>query len=188
MAKLLHAAPLSDLSPADWETLEKGESVLLKHRPREKSPVDNRFVSVALLISAQRETIWNTINDKENASKFLQGIVSSKVLERNGNEILVEQRTRVGGPKGDYLYRLRHTLYPMEKALFVYAGGELKDTEGGWWIFDGKTPDTCVVVYALRVDPGLLAPQGIVKSGLKKSMPLTLKGIEKEVTLRESQR
>lgn len=168
--------------------LSSGGSVVLRKRPDEKGEPDPRFVTVALQVVGSRETIWEVIHDKEHAADFLDGVLESKVLERDENRLLVEQRTHVGGPKGAYRYRLLHKLTPMSKATFSYAGGELKDVEGAWWIFEGPTPKTCLVVYSLHIDAGFFAPQPIVKSGMKKTMPKTMASIAREVAKREATR
>lgn len=171
---------------ARGKRLAAGECLVLDLRPDETAASrDARFVTVARLVQGSRKTIWETINDKDRAADFLDGVLESKVLERQGNTLLVEQLTRVGGPKGSYRYRLRHVLQPMARADFTYAGGELKDVEGAWWIFDGPAPGTCLVVYALHIDAGLFAPQAIVKAGMRKSMPKAVEGIAKEVARRE---
>ncbi len=174
------------LDEARGKRLAAGECVVLDCRPDETaSGRDARFVTVARLVEGSRQTVWETIHDKENAASFLDGVLESKVLERQGNEILVEQRTRVGGPKGAYRYRLRHVLRPMARADFSYAGGELENVEGAWWIFDGPSPDACLVVYSLHIDAGFFAPQAIVKAGMRKSMPRAVEGIAREVARRE---
>lgn len=121
------------------------------------------------------------INDKENASHFLEGVLESRVIERQGNRILVEQLTHVGGPRGSYRYRLWHELTPMTRADFTCAGGELRNILGTWWIYDGPDENSSVVVYSLHIDPGLLAPQAVVKAGMRKTMPQTIQLIAKEV-------
>ena len=178
------AAPGFDA--AQIAKLAAGETLLLSHRPDEEGKnADDRFVTTARYFRGSRERIWEAINDKENAAAFIDGVLESKVIEREGNRILVEQRTRVGGPKGDYRYRLEHVLTPMSRAIFTYEGGELKDVEGGWWIFDGPDGETFLVVYSLRIDAGFFAPQSLVRSGMKKSMPKTMDAIAREVVRRE---
>lgn len=183
---LAEADPAPKLAEVEAKRLAAGECVVLQRRPDEAAKADHRFVTVARYIDGSRETIWAVVNDKENAAKFLDGVLESKVLEREGDSILVEQRTRVGGPKGSYLYRLRHELVPMSKATFTYAGGELKDVIGAWWIFDGPSVDRCLVVYSLHIDAGFFAPQAIVKAGMKKTIPQTLASIAAEVARREA--
>lgn len=172
--------------PADQRaSLTKGEVIVLSCRPDEEAAeVDSRFVSVAKLISGSREMIWEVIHDKEDAELFLDGVLESRVIKETENEIIVEQRTHVGGPKGDYLYRLRHRLTPHKRSDFTYIDGEIRNVLGSWWIFDGATEDTHLVVYSLHIDPGVFAPQFVVKRGMKKSMPGTVRSIQKEVKRR----
>lgn len=169
---------------ADTKHLAEGQCVVLDCRPDESGKGDSRFVTVACLINGSRETIWEVINDKDNAASFLEGVLESKVIERDGNHLLVEQRTKVGGPKGSYQYRLRHELTPMTRATFTYAGGELEDVIGAWWIFDGPNPECCLVVYSLYIDAGFFAPHAIVKAGMKRTIPKTMASIAAEVARR----
>lgn len=162
-----------------------GQCIVLEKRPDEVGESDSRFVTVAAMVEGSRETIWEVINDKKNAADFLDGVLESKVIEQQGNRILVEQLTRVGGPRGSYRYRLWHELRPMSRADFTYAGGELRNVLGSWWIFDGPKDTACFVVYSLHIDPGLLAPQVVVKAGMRKTMPQTIQSIAKEVARRK---
>jgi len=178
------AEELPGLDPSQRSRLEAGDCIVLEKRPDETDKTDHRFVTVAAIIEGPRKTVWEVINDKENASTFLEGVLESEVIERQGNRILVEQLTHVGGPRGSYRYRLWHELTPMTKADFTYAGGELRNVLGTWWIYDGPDAGRCVVVYSLHIDPGLLAPQAVVKAGMRKTMPKTIQSIAKEVAKR----
>ncbi|MDF1738570.1 MAG: SRPBCC family protein [Verrucomicrobiales bacterium] len=175
------AQDFSKFDKAKQARFTKGEAVVLERRPGEAVP-NGRFVT-----EGTREEIWKVINDKEDAENFVDGVLESKVLKREGNRILVEQRTHVGGPKGAYRYRLWHTLTPMTRADFSYDGGEIKDIEGSWWIFEGNDAEHCLVVYSLHIHPGFFAPQTIVKHGMKKSMPGTLASMQKEVLRRRGE-
>ena len=166
--------------------LKNGEAVVLDRRPDEPDEVDKRFVTVAELVTGSRAEIWNVIADKEGAEFFLNGVLASKVIEESEDFIVVEQETAVGGPQGSYEYVLRHELTPMEKIDFSFVRGEIENVEGGWWIYDCPVEEKQLVAYALHVDPGGFAPQIIVKSGLKKSMPGTISSIQREVLRRRT--
>lgn len=184
----LSADRLPVFDEMDARRLDEGDCLVLERRPDETGEPDARFVTTARFIDGSRETIWEVINDKDHASEFLEGVLESRVLQRDGNRILVEQRTHVGGPKGAYRYRLLHELTPMTRAAFTYAGGELSDVIGAWWIFDCEKSDRFLVVYSLRIDAGFFAPQAIVKAGMKKTMPKTMASIAREVAKRSASR
>ncbi|MEX2581484.1 MAG: SRPBCC family protein [Verrucomicrobiales bacterium] len=169
-----------------WDELRRGEIVVLDERPDDGEDRDGRFVTCAALIEAPRREVWEVVNDKEHAADFVDGVLESRVLERTDDRILVEQATKVGGPKEFYRYRLRHRLHPIDRADFSYAGGDLKDVEGSWWFFEGKEPETCLLVYSLRIDAGFFAPGFVVRPGMRKSMPGTLRSIRKEVLRRQA--
>lgn len=167
--------------------LQEGKAVLLERRPDETAEIDKRFVTMAGLLTGSRSLIWEVIHDKENAEKFLDGVLESKVIEEEGNEILVAQKTHVGGPKGAYRYTLRHKLDPMKRADFSFVEGEIKNVLGSWWIYEAPDPEKMLVVYSLHIDPGVFAPQFVVKRGMKKTIPATLASIQKEVTRRQNE-
>ena len=164
--------------------LMENEAVVLPQRPDETTTIDKRFVTVAQLLEGTQREIWEVIHDKEDAEKFVDGVVESRVIESSETEILVEQRTKVGGPKGAYYYKLRHKLQPLSRSDFKYVEGEMRDVEGTWWIMEGPAECRCLVIYSLHIDPGVFAPQIVVKRGMKKSMPGTLQSMQKEVLRR----
>jgi len=166
------------------QTLLAGEAAVLPQRPDGKASGGLRYVTVAKLVRGSRDLIWEVINDKEDAARFMQGILESTVVESGPNTIVVDQRTEVGGPKGSYQYRLKHTLTPKRFALFDFLDGEIRDISGGWWIFDGPEAGAQLVVYSLHIDPGLFAPQAVVRRGQKISMPQAIKSIQDEVARR----
>lgn len=164
--------------------LLKGEVVPLSRRPGGGS--DRKYVTMAKLFKATRSEIWEVITDKEDTEKFLDGVIESRLVERNDKEIIFEQRTKVGGPKGSYLYTMKYILTPEVKAEFVYVKGEINDIGGGWYILEGPNPDYKLVVYALFIDPGGFAPQAVVRLGMRKTIPSTLTATEGEVKRRRS--
>tara|TARA_R110002096_G_scaffold187584_24_gene367113 strand:- start:3484 stop:4125 length:642 start_codon:yes stop_codon:yes gene_type:complete len=182
----LKAWDYESLEPLFRDQLSEGGAVSFPLRPDESDELDGRFVTVGQMIKGSREGIWVVINDKEDAEKFVDGVLESKVIEEGENLIVAAQRTKVGGPKGSYRYTLRHELTPMIRADFSFVEGEMRNVIGSWWIFDGPDSDTFLVVYSLFIDPGLFAPQFVVKSGMKKSMPGTLLSMQREVLRRRN--
>jgi ribosome-associated toxin RatA of RatAB toxin-antitoxin module len=176
------------LTVKERERLTAGETVVLSQRPDETEKMDHRFVTVAAVLEGPSSLLWEVINDKENAATFLDGVLESKVIKRDGNTLIVEQVTHVGGPRGSYRYRLRHQLTPKTRADFTYIEGELRNIEGSWWIFGESDSTKCLLVYSLHIDPGLIAPQPVVKSGMRRTMPKTIECIRSEVTRRRSAR
>ena len=182
----------SAVSAFDYESLDletrdsllKGDVVSLAKRPDESGAADKRFVTMAQLLAGTRRELWEVIHDKEDAELFVDGVLESKVIESSETEILVEQKTQVGGPKGAYHYQLRHTLTPHSRSDFKFVTGEMRDVIGSWWILDGPDEERCLVVYSLHIDPGRFAPQIVVKRGMRKSMPGTLNSMQREVLKR----
>lgn len=165
-------------------SLLAGEVVQLLKRPDETAEVDRRFVTICRLLEGTQREIWEVIHDKEDAELFVDGVLESRVIEADETTILVEQKTEVGGPKGAYSYRLRHTLTPYSRSDFTFVSGEIRDVVGSWWILEGPDEKRCLVVYSLHIDPGRFAPQIVVKRGMRKSMPGTIQAMQREVLRR----
>jgi len=174
--------PLPEWLDSRWKELETGEAVMLSRRPDEKKgKEDKKFVNFGILIEAPFAQVWEGVNDKDGAAQFMDGILFSRVKEHEGNEILVEQKTKVGGPKEHYHYFVRHFLHRNGRYVhFEHAGGELRDIQGGWWFYEGRKPGTTILVYSLHIDAAAFAPQFIVKRGMRKSIPRTVDQMRNE--------
>lgn len=178
--------PYAGYSETVKRRLVAGEVIALAQRPDESAEIDKRFVTMAKLMTGSRVAIWNVIHDKEDAENFLDGVLESHVVSAGENEMVVTQKTHVGGPKGAYRYTLRHKLQPMKRADFSFVKGEIRDVIGTWWICEGPDAARKLVIYSLHIDPGAFAPQFVVKRGMKKTIPATLSSIEKEVKRRSA--
>lgn len=172
-----------EFSAKEKESLRAGNVTLLKVRPGERE-ANSRFVTLAQVIKATRDELWDVLIDKDTAAEFVDGVLESEVLKREPTRFLFEQRTVVGGPKGSYLYKLWYDLTPQEQITFSFAGGDIKNIEGCWWILESSEEGKVIVVYSLFIDPGIFAPQPIVKAGMKKSMPGTIASMQREVLRR----
>ncbi|MEM7600764.1 MAG: SRPBCC family protein [Verrucomicrobiota bacterium] len=189
---ILLLSSIDDVFAFDYKSLAQevkdglltGEVVSLEKRPDEDLEVDKRFITLAQILEGTQREIWEVIHDKEDAELFVDGVLESRVIEESENEILVAQKTQVGGPKGAYHYQLRHKLTPFFRSDFKFVTGEMRDVIGSWWILDGPDVDHSLVVYSLHIDPGFFAPQIVVKRGMRKSMPGTLRSMQREVLKR----
>jgi len=182
---------LPEFNAKQKSELNSGKAILLPHRPDESKSgkIDKKFSTFAIFLpDVSVKEAWDVVNDKEGATKFVGGVLKSDVLEKGGNWMLLEQETVIGGPKKSYRYVLKYTLSPHEKALFTYKEGEVNDVQGGWWFFERKEKKGMYLVYSLYIDPGIFAPQFIVRSGMKKSLPETLGYMKAEILRRKKKR
>lgn len=184
-SRLTYAEDLSSWGPEIKAALLQGQIVSLPHRPGETAgKPDRRFVSMAKIMKAPRQVIWEVVIDKDNTEKFLDGVLESRIISQKENEIILEQKTVAGGPKSSYQYTLKYTLTPMTRAAFTFIKGEIRNVEGAWWILDAHDEQHKLVVYSLHIDPGGFAPQFIVKKGIRNTVPSTLESTEVEVQRR----
>ena len=181
---------LPGLSAEQHQVLKAGECVQLPRRPDEApgGSIDEKFTTfVIFLPGVSAKEAWDVVNDKEGAVKFWGGILKSKVIEKGTDWMRVEQETAVGGPKKSYHYVVRHRLFPFSKTLFTFEKGDMNDLQGGWWFIEDKEKSGLYLVYSLYIDPGRFAPQFIVRSGMRKSLPETLGYIKAEIFRRKKQ-
>ncbi len=175
-----------------WEKgeVESGQSILMHHRPdeSESAAIDKKFTTFAIFLpDVSVKEAWSVVNDKEGAVKFVGGVLKSKIVEKGDGWMVVEQETKIGGPKKSYRYVLKFSLFPHEKALFTYREGEVRDVQGGWWFFERRDKKGMYLVYSLYIDPGIFAPQFIVRSGMKTSLPETLGYMKAEILRRKKE-
>ncbi len=181
---------LPTLNAEQIDKLDSGKSVLLSLRPdeAENGKIDGKFTTVVIFLpGVSAKEGWDVVNDKEGATRFVGGVLKSKIVEKGDGWMLVEQETKIGGPKKSYRYVLKFNLFPHKKALFTYKEGEVNDVQGGWWFIEGKEKTGLYLVYSLYIDPGRFAPQFIVRAGMKKSLPETLGYMKAEIMRRKKE-
>ena len=179
------------LSEQNLKDLRSGKAVMMPRRPDESwgGKIDKKFTTFAIFLpDISVKEAWEVVNDKDGATKFVGGVLKSKILEKGDKWMLIEQETIIGGPKKSYRYVLKYRLSPFERALFTYKEGEVNDVQGGWWFFEEKEKKGMYLIYSLYIDPGLFAPQFIVRSGMKKSLPETLGYMKAEILRRKSEK
>ena len=80
-AQLFNSA-VDQLPASDRSTLRSGQALV----------TGEKGIYVArILVKSSQDTAWNVLTDYGSISKFIPNVVSSKVLETNGNRKVIEQ-------------------------------------------------------------------------------------------------
>lgn len=120
------------LDQATMKTLlRQGSMVIVRH----KDDMSLKNVTAGKLVNATIEEVWAVITDFERYPEFMPRTETEKILERDGNRLLVEQTLAVKIwrlPVVDISYKLGQELTPPNKVRFWHIGGTLEGTYGGW--------------------------------------------------------
>ena len=86
-----------------------------------------------MTVAAGTERVWRILTSFDEMDAHLSGITTSKVLAKEGNSLLVEQRTRVGISLLSFTFRV--LLDVVEDRPFLYFSqreGSLATFRGHW--------------------------------------------------------
>ena len=115
-------------------------------------------VSASALMQVDARIAWEVLSDYEHLARFIPDMKSSRVVSRDGNRVLVEQK----GEFGFFFYRqpvdvvLEVVEYPMRRMDARRISGNIRDLETR---YDLKTSDAGVRLdYAGRFIPEFSVP------------------------------
>jgi len=153
-------------------------------RPREPKKVS---VLSAILLAVPLKDAWAVVDDKEGACEYISDLEKCRIIEKNGNEELVEQTTRPPGAPRSFTYTLRHEATFPTRMDFRRESGDLRDIEGSW-VFDEVDGGTkTLLIYALHIDAGMLVPQRLIRRSQEKQLPVVLIAIRDHLAVQKSQ-
>ena len=150
-----------------------------------------RYVA-RVLVSASRETAWKVLTDYGNFAKFLPNLVSSKILESQGNQKVVEQIDS----RQIFLFtitsrvKLAITESDRQKVEFRQVDGDLQSISGYWQIesiapYAGATPNQVLITQVVDAQPKSGTPRDTFYDLFKGSLTQTMIAVRREVTQRQ---
>ena len=130
----------------------------------------------AVVINTLLEKVFAVIKDYERYPEFLPEVKSTRVSNRQGDEVDVQYEV-------DVLKKIRYTLRlkeePPNRISWTFVEGELmRDNRGHWLLEDlggGKTRAT----YNIEMKLGPLVPKSIVNVLVDSSLPKMLEAFKK---------
>ncbi|MEB3230681.1 MAG: SRPBCC family protein [Leptolyngbyaceae bacterium] len=170
--------------------LSAKEQTALRDRHPVVVPVSRRFIS-RILVAAPSSIVWQTLTDYGNFSQFLPTVVSSRVVESEGDRHIVEQvdtRTILLAPVRTTV-RTENIEIPQKRINFRLVGGDLKKFDGHWQLYPVATreaPDMqqTLLVQSAEVDAGSVFFEGIVHTLIPDSLRANVKAIRDEAERR----
>jgi len=140
-------------------------------------PDDVVGVSGNIYINATHDKVWATLTDYDNLSKNLPKVISSRVVARNGKEIILSQT----GKTGIFIFEktLHFSLkvreeYP-KKISFEQEEGDFSVYRGNWVLESCGTESGILLSYNAEIKPHFFAPPILVSFVQRQDLPGILK-------------
>jgi ribosome-associated toxin RatA of RatAB toxin-antitoxin module len=140
-------------------------------------------------IAAPAELVWHTITDYDRLAEFVPGLISSRVVGRDGNTVTVEQ---MGELRIFFLrFPIDVTLASIESPPFEIGvkvlRGNLRRLDGGYRIEERGANDTLLHWRGL-IEPDWIMPPFIGAALLREPMRRQFAGMVQEIGRREDRR
>ncbi len=134
---------------------------------------DTTGVLSSVFIKASAASIWEAISDYNNLSRTLPKVVSSRIVERHGNEVRIEQTGRTGILI--FERTVRFVLQAREekpvRIVFHQIEGDFETYEGEWTIEPLETDGGCLLHYRATLKPAFFAPAILVSFVQRQDLP-----------------
>ena len=162
-----------DISPEEWERMERGEVIIFKETERFEGKV---FVRAALILEQKVEEVYRLLCQTERQEEYLPHLDESILIERTGNRDRVEFGLDFGFI--DIRYRVRHCYHDPGEFRTSWRldpdfDNDLKDMEG-YWNFYRLGDRRTLARYLTRVRIGKLVPKLIEEILTRRDMPRSL--------------
>ncbi len=161
------------MNEKELEQLQKGDIIInLTYLPDDVVSVSSR-----IHIVAQPSKVWKTLADYDNLSSYLPKVLSSKVVERKGNEIILDQIGKTGIFIFEKIvhFRLKITEEYPGIISFEQVDGDFDIYQGTWVIETSDTIQGTVLSYNAEIRPHFFAPPILVSFVQRQDLPGILK-------------
>jgi ribosome-associated toxin RatA of RatAB toxin-antitoxin module len=146
-----------------------------------------------VLVTASPDVVWSVLTDYPNFPKFLPNVVSTQIVEANGNRKVVEQvsERQVFLVSVTSRVRTENTETEKQRIDFRLVDGDLKELQGSWLIepvseIPGKDPTQVLITQEVQAKPKGGTPEDIFYGIFKGAIEGNLKAIQKEVNKRSA--
>ncbi|MGB3240138.1 MAG: SRPBCC family protein [Geitlerinemataceae cyanobacterium] len=180
----LPTTTIEPLSLEEKTALENGDIVV--------TGTEGQYLA-RMVIDASVDNLWAVLTDYNNFIDFLPNIVSSSVIESEGNSYLVEQVSKQRVLLFDIESRLltENIQTENQRIDFSLVDGDLSQFQGYWTIepfassVEGEAPQL-LVTQSVEVQPARGTPENLFYDIFKNALEKTLTAIRDEVDRRES--
>lgn len=172
-----------DLLPLEQRvSLRRGELVFLG---------EDGDYTCRLLAKTSMDNVWQVLTDYDRFADFLPGVISSELLENNGDRKIFQQTNKVK----TFIFSVESRVkiatvetYPQQIA-FRAIDGDLETLNGEWLLepvspYPSAPPDSVLITHKVMVEPAQAPSDGIFFSIYEDSLQETLKAIKREIEKR----
>ncbi|MDY6936836.1 MAG: SRPBCC family protein [Cyanobacteriota bacterium] len=176
---------IEPLTPAELADLNEGEILV--------SGEDGSYIA-RVVVPASVDAAWEVLTDYGNFTAFLPNMVSSEIVEVEGNSYVVEQISEQRVFLLDIRSRLRtenvHT--EKERIDFHYLEGDFDRLEGYWTIEQIQTegelePTELLITQVIEVQPSRGTPLELFNDIFQDALENNLAAIRQEAIRRQSE-
>lgn len=163
----------SCMNETELKQLQKGDILInLTYLPD-----DVVSVSSKIHIVAPPASVWKTLTDYDNLSSYLPKVLSSKVVERHGNEITLDQIGKTGIFIFEKIvhFRLKITEEYPNNISFGQVDGDFDVYRGKWVLETSPAIQGTVLSYHAEIKPLFFAPPILVIFVQRQDLPGILK-------------
>lgn len=181
----LFDGPVDQLPLEQRVSLRRGELVFLGKEGE---------YTVRLLVKTSIDDAWQVLTDYDNFAEFLPGIISSELLENNGDRKVFEQINKIKTIVFSIKSRIKIATtesYPAQ-IDFEAIAGDLQALNGKWILepvspYPSAPPDQVLITHKVSVEPGKSPSDGIFFNIYENRLQETLVAIKQEVEKRSSE-
>jgi len=179
---VLVAAKVSAAVPA-WEP-DAGAQALLRsggaYADVSPEPEGVGLIHAAIDIAAPPQLVWRVMTDCRETPKLIASADPCRVLQSGPGWDVREQVTH-----GDLIVPTLHNVYrsdyqPFTAIRFHRVAGDMKVEDGEWRLEPLDGGSATRVIYVNRVAAPILAPDFLVREGLRRDTPKVLLNLRRE--------
>jgi len=169
--RIARAQPAVDTSWIDWDVIDAGE-VDLRTGKEDRGVVT---IDVAIAIDSSRQAIWDILSACEIAPEFVPNVVDCVLIDsiNDGASELFIQTVKPAFfiPKFEHVFRLDY--HPPDRIDVRRVSGPIAEMDGTWFLLP-YADDEVLLVYSLKVRPGMPVPRIFVRATLRHDLPIVL--------------
>lgn len=144
-----------------------------------------------LLAKTSMDNVWQVLTDYDRFAEFLPGVISSELLEHEGDRKIFQQTNKVK----TFIFSVESRVkiatvetYP-QQISFQAIDGDLETLNGEWLLepvspYPSAPPDSVLITHKVLVEPAEAPSDGIFFSIYEDSLQETLKAIKQEIEKR----
>ena len=166
-------SPAADSLPGDWAALSKGQVVVRDGATTKKAGAP--AAEAHILVSRSPDKVWQVVSDPRKLMQEERKVRKIKMLSQGKSSQQVEFTVLMTRLLPTFNYVLQQDLYPPYLMKFHRVSGSFKDIQGSWKLTPVENGQKTILSYSLKIDPGVIAPRGIIMNAVKSDLPTMMR-------------